>query len=240
VVSYAIPDWHDFLTPVYVIAAPLVGCGALGLWELLQPQARALLLRGRTLAGHAYPTALIALGALSLALSVYTYLPQVNQSDDTAYMRHSQALLAIADHDAWVIMPRPSSPSFYYSWGVRYTAFANGTHARLTMVAPPEVDPPPGPAPAYARWADVADDLNPQALIDSGRQVLVLDWADDRFAGWGLVAVCAPGSSAELAGYEVAAVMVGDEIIPLVDAARWAQIRDYVVFSGSAFACPPG
>lgn len=238
VISYAIPDWHDFLTPVYVCFAPLVGYGALRVWELLQPQAEALLIRGRTLAGNAYPVALVGLLVLSLGINFTTYLPVVDQSGETAFEVNGRVLLARAEPGAWLVMPRPTSPAFYYSWAVRYLSLAGGQPSDLAAIAPPEVDPPPGPPPTYLRWEDVAGQLTPGALSGSGRQVLALDWADDRFDGWGLLPVCAP-DGATIAGYEVVAVLDGGHPQPLVEAARWELVQDYVVFEGADFRCPP-
>lgn len=238
VVSYNIPNWHDFMTPVYVCAAPFVGYGALRLWELFQPQVKALLIRGRTLAGHAYSAALVGLGVLSLALNLYAYLPLVDQSEQTGFEIRGRALLDRAEPEAWLLMPPPHSPAFYYGWAVRYLSLA-GSRPGLVTVAPPEVDPPPGPPPTYRRWDDVAPLLTPASMPDLGHQLLVLDWADDRFTGWGLLAICTPDSPT-IAGYEVVAVLNRGRPMPLGDADRWQAIRDYVVFEGGEFRCPPG
>lgn len=234
VLGYNIPDWHDFLTPVYVIFAALVGYGAQRVWELLRPQASALLKQNRRVAGYAYPVVLIALAALALGVSLYAHLPLVDQSDDTAYEVRARALLDQAEPGVWVLMPRSNSPAFYYSWAVRYVALARGQ--AISVVSAPEVDPPPGPPPGYIRWADAEGELAPEALIESGRQVFALEWADERLAGLGLLAVCTGGD--EIAGYEVVAVERGGEIAPLVDAARWERISGDVAFDGSAAACP--
>lgn len=235
VLAYNIPDWHDFLTPVYVIFAPLVGYGGLQIWRWQEPRSRELLIKGQPYAGHAYPAALIAAAGLSVGLMLYTYWPVVDQSEDTAYIVNSRALLAEATPGALILMPHPNSPSFYYSWAVTYTGLAQGLD--VTTVSAPEIDPPPGSPPVYVRWADVAPQLTVTGLADSGQQVLALDWSDERLAGFGLAAICA--DNGQIAGYEVVSAVVGRQTARLVDEARWQQLAGHVVYDGqSAFTCP--
>ncbi len=236
VIAYAIPDWHDFLIPVYIIATPLVGYGALQVWELLQPQYRLLLIQGGVLSGYTYLAALAGSGVLALAINLYAYLPAVDQSDNTTFAESSQALLDKTEPGAWVLMPGRNSPAFYYSWAVRYMALAEGRD--ITMVSHPDVDPPPGPSPAYLRWSEAAPELVPTAMMENDRQIWVLDWADDRIQGWGLLPVCVPDSDT-IAGYEVVAVIDDGAPAPLVEAGRWEAIHEFVVFDGEGIRCPP-
>lgn len=236
VMTYAIPDWHDFMTPSYVIFAPLVGYGAWRLWTVFQPQAEALLIRGRTLAGNAYPVALNLLALLSVGLSLYAHYPLVDQSAETGYEASGRALLEQARPGDWVLMPQPHSGQFYYSWAVQYLSLAGADLPRVTMVSAPEVDPPPGPAPAYLRWADAAPQLESTALPALDRRVFVLERADDRVAGWGLLPICTPDDDG-IAGYEVVAVLNSDQPVPLVDAARWERIDGAVVWDGMEARC---
>ena len=238
VMTYAIPDWHDFMTPAYVIFAPLVGYGAWRLWEALRPQADDLLLRGRVLAGHTYPVVLVTLAAFAVALSLYTHRPLVDQSQQTAYEVNARALLGRAQPGDWVFIPPPNSADFYYSWAVTYLSLAESDLPRVSMVAPPEIDVPPGPPPTYLRWADAEPQLTGAALHELDRTVFALDSNDPRLQGWGLLPVCTPGGGA-VAGYEVVAAPTSAELAPLVSAERWARIEDYVMASGGEVRCPP-
>lgn len=237
VMTYAIPDWHDFMTPTYVIFAPLVGYGALRLWEVFQPQAEALLVRGRTLAGNAYPLALNLLALLSVGVSLYAHYPLVDQSRQRDYEVNGRALLEQAQPGDWVLMPRPNSSQFYYSWAVRYLSLADERLPYVTMVSTPEVDPPPGPSPAYLSWEEAEPQLTLDALPELEVRVFVLERADDRVAGWGLLPVCTPDRDT-IAGYELVAVLNSDQPVPLVDAERWARIADAVVWDGMEARCP--
>jgi len=236
VISYNIPDWHDFMTPVYVLFTPLISYGVLRLWQLLEPQADELHLKGRLWAARAYPIALVLVGTLMLGFSWYVHLPQVDQSRQGTLISASEALLEHAAPDALFLMPRPSSPSFIYSWAVRYTAFATDLAPGLRVVAPPEVDPPPGPAPYYVRWADAAPFLSPDALLRNRPEVYVADWADDRLEGWQLLPICT--DRGHLAGYRVVAVLIEGEPHPIVDDAAWEAAQPYL-FNGKGQArCP--
>ncbi len=238
VLAYAIPDWHDFLTPVYVIATPLVGYGTLRLVEKIRPEIETFLLKRRPQTMNLAVVGMVVLIGAVLFTSFYAYLPAVDQSDDTGYMVDSRALLDQAEPGAWVLMPHPNSPAFYYSWAVRYTSLAENLPPDLSLVAAPEVDPPPGPEPTYIPWSAAADALTIDALKNGDQQIFVLDWADDRFEGWGLLPICVPDTDS-IAGYEVAAVMEDGHPTPLVDLARWAAIESHVVFDGSEpFECP--
>ncbi|MBN1119983.1 MAG: DUF2723 domain-containing protein [Anaerolineae bacterium] len=237
VLAYAIPDWHDFLTPVYVIATPLIGYGTLQLVEKIHPEIETLF-KSRPSTRNLTVVGMVVLMAAALLTSFYAYFPAVDQSEDTGYMVNSRALLEQAEPGAWVLMPHPNSPAFYYSWAVRYTSLAENLPPDLSLVAAPEVDPPPGPEPTYIPWSAAEDALILDAMREGDQQVFVLDWADDRFEDWGLLPVCVPDTDA-IAGYEVAAVMEDGHPTPLVDSTRWAAIESTVVFDGSEpFVCP--
>jgi hypothetical protein len=237
VMGYDIPDWHDFLTPCYVLFAPLLGYGTLRLWLLLKRDSRRFTLRGQMWAEYTYPAALAAVGVGLLALGLFVNIPLVDQSEDTAYEVNGRALLEQVEPGAWLLMPNPDSAAFYYSWAVRYLALAARPPVELTVVTPEQVNPPPGPAPYYLAWADAAPQLEPDALLASGRQVLLIDSGDERAADWGLLPICtAEGES--IAGYEVVAVRQGETISPLVTGSRWDEVRESVVFGGEAASCP--
>jgi hypothetical protein len=237
VMGYDIPDWHDFLTSCYVLFAPLLGYGVLRLWLLLRHDSRRFTLKGQMWADYAYPAALAAVGLGALVLGFFVNIPLVDQSEDTAYEVNGRALLEQAQPGAWLLMPHPDSAAFYYSWAVRYLALAAHPTVELTVVTPEQVNPPPGPAPYYLAWADAAPQLEPEALLAGGKQVLLVDPGDERAAAWGLLPICtADGES--IAGYEVIAVRQGDSISPLVGESRWNDMRGSVVFYGEAANCP--
>ncbi len=228
VIAYAIPDWHDFLTPCYVAFAPLAACGVMRVREAAFPRLRGPAWLIAPAAGAA--------GAVLLAVTLLVNLPLVDQRDQTAYEVNGRALLAQARPGAWLLMPHPNSAAFYYSWAVRYLAFEQGL-AGFSAVAPAEVDPPPGPPPAYLAWTDAAPALTPEALAASPRQLFVLDPGEARVADYGLLPVCAPGAEV-IAGYEVVAVRQGEQTVPLVGPERWAQVEPLIVFAGQPAACP--
>lgn len=238
VLTYDIPDWHDFMTPSYVLFAPLVGYGAWQLWEAFQPQTESLLIRGRTLAGHAYPVVLIGAVVLSVGLSYYTHYPLSDQSEDTAYGVNGRALLEHADAGDWVLMPHANSGAFYYSWAVRYLSLAEDGLPDVSMISAPEVDPPPGPPPAYIRWPEAEPQLSGDAIRALDHRVFLLDAADERAAEWVLLPVCSAEGS--IAGYEVVGTLASDDPQPLVDADRWAEVQNYVLTAGGPAVCPPG
>jgi len=234
VIAYAIPDWHDFLTPCYVLFAPLIAEGAVQVWGWLAKRrslARMTRWRERTLA-----PSLLGLAALALLGAALNSWWLVDQSQRTEFEANGRALIAEAQPGAWLLMPHPNSAAFYYSWAVRYLAFLEEVPG-FSAVTPPEIDPPPGPEPGYRSWASAAPALDPAALIESPRQVLVLDPSEPRVADYGLLPVCVPGTST-IAGYEVVAVRQGEWVTPLVDADRWAAVGAWAVFGGEAATCP--
>lgn len=231
VMGYDIPDWYDFLAPAYVLFAPLIGFGAVRIWEITEPLIRDYAAHGQGWAAWAYPASLIGMMGAALGLAFFTHLPYVDQSENTAFREGSQALLAAAEPDAWLLMPPASSPSFYYSWAVRFTAFDQGRPLRL--IASPEIVPPPGPPPYYTPWADFAPSLAPEALPALDGQLLALDPTDPRLADVGLLVVCIPGTGG-IAGYEAVAVRQGGQVVPLVPPDRWQQVNGQVIYGGEA------
>jgi hypothetical protein len=237
VMGYAIPDWHDFLTPVYVIFAPLVAFGALRLWELTAPHVERLFSGNTALLRRVYLGTLAGAALLSMVIIAAVNLPLVDRSGETDYQVNGRILLSHAEPGAWLLMPHPHSTAFYYSWALRYLAFAEDLAPGLVAIAPQEVDPPPGPEPYYRAWADAAPNLTPDALVETRPQVFVVDPDDARIAGLGLLPICTPDGQT-IAGYEVVAVLSGGEPVPLVEAERWQTVREYVVFGGEEARCP--
>ncbi len=233
VMTYDIPDWPDFLTPCYVISAPLIGYGGLVIWEIAEPHVRHLMLQGQTLAANTFAGALITMAAVFLLTSLYTNFPEVDQSDNTGFNANGHALLTQVEPGAWLLMPRPSSHTSLYSWALRYISYADELPADLMVITPPEIEPPPGPVPYYDSWEDVEPYLN-----DEDVQLIVLDIADDRFAGWGFLPICDQGG--HTVGYEVVSIIKEGQIKPRIDQARQEAIQDYVISNPTDEAiCPP-
>jgi hypothetical protein len=114
---------------------------------------------------------------------------------------------------------------------------------QFSVVPPPDIELPLGSEPLYRTWKSTEDLLTPDALIerrDSGSlpTLIVIDPSEARVAEYGLLPICVPGSDL-IAGYEVTAVEVNGEVIPLIDAPRWAAVEPWVVFGGERAQCPP-
>ena len=230
VIGYDIPDWHDFLTPAYVIFTPLVAYGALRLWQIIvaaiedEPIHRRLS-HTRLINVSGIVLAVVAVGAL--IVTVLVHYPQVNQRDLTAMMENGEALVAYADSDARLLVPLTSSAAYYYGgWAIPYLAQVEGK--TLTAIMPPEIDPPPGPAPYYARWSDAES-----TFTAASTQLLIIDPADPRIEGSSLLPICVPHTDI-IAGYEVVAAPD-----PLVPPDRWLQIEPYIFTPGETASCPP-
>jgi len=232
VIGYDIPDWYDFLTPAYVMFAPLIAYGSLRIWEITEPIIRGYIRAGK-LWGWVYPTSLIVGMLFALAVAFFTHLPYVDQSGHTAFNQGTRAvLLQIEDDDsAFLLMPSALASSFYYSWAFEYQSLVQDIP--LQVIASPELIPPPGPPPAYLPWAEIASQIEgeniAQFLASAGRRVFLVDAADPRAALWGLLPICTPESS-QIAGYEVVALRSGENTRPLVDSSRWSEIENRVVF----------
>lgn len=233
VMTYDIPDWPDFLTPCYVISAPLIGYGGFVIWEIAEPHVRHLMLQGQTLAANILAAALVTLAAAVLLISLYTNFPQVDQSNNTDFSVNGHALLSQVQPGAWLLMPHPNSHTSLYSWALRYISYADHLPADLMVVTPPEIEPPPGPAPYYESWEDVEPYLNNEDV-----QLIALDMTDSRFAGWGFLPICDQGGSA--VGYEVVSTIESGQVKSRIDQEHWEAIEDYVLFDPTdEVICPP-
>lgn len=222
VVGYAIPDWHDFMTPIYVAAGPLMGYGAWRVWEIVHPgvSVRLVLQYLAALAGTVLVVA-------ALGVSFWTNLPLVDQSEQAGLQDRAYGLLAHAEPGAWLLMPHPQSENFVYSWAVRYVAFAEGRE--LTVVTPEEV-PPPGPPPHYRTWVDVAPSVAGDQILETRPQILLVELWDDRIHQWGMLPYTIGEEDKEaVAGYEVVAWYGPTGIEPLVSPERWEEIAAYVM-----------
>lgn len=205
VMGYAIPDWYTFLTPCYVIFAPLIGYGAHVLWKsvgrrVLSAESNSnesKASKPRILfTQQAFMAVLPGLAVLSLLAGFCRSYRAVDQSHKDGDIVRGKALLEKAQPGAWLLMPRPASPDFYYSWALRYLDFAANPPADavsvpltfyttwnldlriptrhdltgLVLVSAPEVNPPPGPEPYYLPWEQAASRLADDRLLEAQRR----------------------------------------------------------------------
>ncbi len=238
VMTYDIPDWHDFMTPIYVISAPMLGYGLLRIWEVASVAIGKITRGGRDWnLWQVIPLLVVVAVLLTLGLSFYVNLPQVDQSQESQYETLGRALLQNAKPGAWLLIPHPNSAAFYYSWALRYLAFAENPELGLVAIMPPEVNPPPGPEPYYKTWDSVAGQLEGTAIRHSTSQLFILDPGDERVESWVLLPICGPDGEM-IAGYEVVGVRVDDTTSPIVSSERWEAEKDNVVFDGQEAHCP--
>lgn len=223
-VTYDVPDWSDFMTPVYVLMTPLIGVGALDLWELAQrTSARwtrlgARLLRPLLLAG------LVVVPFVWIGVVYGTNRPILTQfqADNGGMNNHwaARSLLSQMDDNAWLVMPPPGSNGFNQAWAVRYVSWSEQLHPELQIVYPPISEPPPGPAPGYLAWDAVADRLGE-------RPTYVLDVTDPRLSGYAFVQVSNEGGWP--VGYQIVAERTEGGLVPWVSAERWQAVQDQLI-----------
>lgn len=236
VIGYDIPDWFDFLTPCYVLFAPLIGYAGLRIWQITEPVVSSYTLRGYMIAEWAYPAALIVGMVLALSIAYIVHLPYVDQSSQVAFTEGTQTFFAeIEDRESesapYFLMPSALASPFYYSWAFQYGALVN--EASLRIIASPELAPPPGPASSYIAWADVSEQFTGEALLDFldpdvGDSLFLVDPADARASDWALIPLCVPDSE-QAAAYEVVAVRRADgTLTPVIPADRWESLQAIV------------
>jgi len=166
---------------------------------------------------------------------------EMHPIDPWASVTRGYASLYVGDFGSalgHVIMPSPASAAYYYSWAVRYVAFEKRL-PDFSAIAPPELDPPPGPTPAYRSWVSVADRLTTTGLTQEPRQLFLVDASDPRAADYVLLPICVQGTDV-IAGYEVVGVVNGDTVVPLVSSERWANIQSSANRAGETAHCPEG
>ncbi len=245
IMGYAIPDWHDFMSPSYVLFTPLIAYGALRLWQDIIPRPAPMLAENRArllrfVRSIAAPILLVAaLGVIALKLA--EYYPDINANTQNDWAIKARTLLAEAGSEIWLVMPHPGSTAFVYSYAIPYYAYLDQTPG-FSAVPPPEIDSPFGREPLYRSWRSVEPWLQSEAIIENAqssapRTLLVIDPSEPRVADWGLLPICLPGEDI-IAGYEVVAVRRSGEVVPLIAPDRWAEVARWVVFAGAPATCP--
>lgn len=236
VIGYDIPDWYDFLTPCYVLFAPLMGYAGLRIWEITEPLISTYTLRGYQVAEWAYPASLIVGMSFALFVAFVVHLPYVDQSAQSFFPQGTQAFFAEvesreADEVPYLLMPSALASPFYYSWAFQYESLVSNNP--LQVIASPELVPPPGPRPAYIPWAEVSEQFSSTTLVDfinpeQGGSLFLVDNADPRAANWVLFPICIPESE-QAAVYEVVAIKQEDGgLLPLTSQARWAELQQQI------------
>jgi hypothetical protein len=247
VMGYNIPDWHDFMSPSYVLFTPLLGYGLLRIWQEIIPRPGPMSTPRRakmlSMLRRAAGPALVAAEMLALLLLLLTYYPNLDENTTSDWDEKSRTLIAASEGErAMLLMPYTFSAVYHYSYAVPYYAFIDG--ARNFSTVPPYdlAGLPLGADPLYVPYPDVAPFVQPDRLLQASRAGLrpryfILDPTEQRFNYMGLLAICLPGTNV-IAGYEVVAVRIWGEVSPLVDAEKWAQIERWVVFQGQIADCP--
>jgi hypothetical protein len=247
VMGYNIPDWHDFMSPGYVLFTPLLGYGVLRIWQEIIPRAgpmattrqAQMLTMLRRVAG---PVLIIGEG-LALLVLLLTYYPTLDENSTSDWDEKSRALIASTNGDrAMLLMPYTFSAAYYYSYAVPYYALIDGAKNFSTVPPYDLAGLPLGDAPLYVPYPEVADFVQPDTLFQAARsgfmpRYFIADPSEPRFNYMGLMPVCVPASDV-IAGYEVVAVEMRGEVFPLVNESKWAQIEPWVVFPGETAVCP--
>jgi hypothetical protein len=247
VMGYNIPDWHDFLSPSYVLFTPLLGYGVLRIWQEIIPRpgpmstpryARMLAMLRRA----AGPVLAIAEG-LALLVLLLTYYPNLNENTTSDWDEKSRALIAAAKGErAMLMMPYTFSVAYNYAYAVPYYALIDDVR-NFSTVPPYDMSGLPlGAVPLYMPYPDIAPYVQSDSLIHAylggfKPRYFIIDSSEQRFNFMGLLPVCVPGQEL-IAGYEVVAVVADDEVFPLINADQWTQIEPWVVFQGETAVCP--
>ncbi|MBN1178047.1 MAG: DUF2723 domain-containing protein, partial [Anaerolineae bacterium] len=177
VVSYDVVDWADFMHPVYILFAPLIGVGFGEVWYWLAGQTERWPRWGR-----AATLSLVALATAGLlvATAVNNY-PLVDQSDDTAWHAWARDLLDQVEPGAWLLTPPLPTDGFVQSWALRFVSWSENRASDLSIVYVPGWEPP-GPTPGYLPWDEAAPHLAEHPLY-------VIELNDERLREYALLPV---------------------------------------------------
>ena len=234
VTTYAVVDWDDFMTPVYVVFAPLIAVGGQVVWHGVRARINATRTVTQLVADrfdltpktiHSLTKTMrvsgIVLTILWLMLVARNNYPLVDQSQEYVWHGWARDLLPLFEDAAWLLTPPTATDGFVQTWVLRYISWAEDIHPEMTVVYLPggEFDPP-GPAPGYITWQAAEPYLreHPVYLIELNdervyRYVLLPLHRGD---GWPL-------------GYRIVGERTGDGLTPWVSAADWAAMRDDVL-----------
>jgi hypothetical protein len=243
VMGYNIPDWHDFLTPGYVLFTPLIGFGLLRVWEAVEP--RLAVLTDRYGAWTRVARGLVFAGGALLVLLVMMAMGFRDARDavQVDWDVKARTLIGASEgREALFLMPYTFSAGYYYGYSLAYYAYID--HAEHFTTVPPYdlTGLPLGKEPLYRAWQKVEPMLSPAKLEEAAADgslslMYLIDPDEPRFKHLGLLPMCVDGRDL-IAGYQVVAVKDGAAVKPLVDEAMWAQISLRVVFQGDTAKCP--
>jgi hypothetical protein len=217
VVSYDVVDWADFMHPVYILTAPLIGVGLGEVWATL----------AHGMARWPRPARSAALGLVALALAglllatAFNNLPLVDQSQNTTWHAWARDLLAQMEPGAWLLTPPLPTDGFVQSWALRYVSWAENRVPEMSVVYLPGLDPP-GPPPGYLRWEEAEPHLAEHPLY-------VIDLHDERLQEYVLLPILR--GDGWTIGYRVVGQRNADgTVTPWVSPEEWAEIEGQVIF----------
>lgn len=219
VVTYNVVDWADFITPVCVFYAPLIGVGMAAVWgwakgisaewpPLLQP-IRALLLL------------LLILIPPGLAYATFrNNYPLVDQSSHMIWHWTARDLLGQMPPDAWLLAPPTDTDGFAQSWAMRLVAWTEDLAPGMQLVYAPGLNPP-GPPPGYLRWEEAAPDL-------AQHSVYVIELRDTRLSRYVLLPVTR--ADGWPVGYQIVGERGESGVTPWISAERWAEVESRLIY----------
>lgn len=216
VVTYDVVDWADFMHPVYILYAPLMGVGLGEVWEWLKGQVSTWVPPFR----YVSLGAVVCLaGGLLLATGVNNY-PLVDQSQKTDWHAWARDLLDRMEPGAWVLTPPTPTDGFVRSWALRFVSWAEGRRPDMVVIYLPGLDPP-GPPPGYLRWEEAEPQLAEYPLY-------VIELNDDRLKGFALAPV--RRGDGWTVGYRVVGRRVdGQGVTPWVSPEEWERVEDQLI-----------
>lgn len=221
VVTYEVPDWADFMTPVYIFLTPLIGAGMHAVWSAAQPPPdRPLTVPRRG------GLVVLALVPVLFAAAVYANNRPIVAgflNDNGSMINHWAArdLLTRMEPNARLIIGPVGSNGFNQGWAIRYVSWAEGLRPELQAIWPPIREAPPGPPPGYVRWEDAV-----ATLADAPVYAIELD--DPRLAGYALLPILRDDGwpvGYRLVGHQTDA---GPEI--WLPAAEWEVVEEQIIW----------
>lgn len=211
--TYAVVDWSDFMTPVYVFFAPLIAVGGQALWHWLRSRIASSRpgwvppVRGFCIAG-------VGLGMGLVLLNNY---PIADQSHKVEWHAWARDLLPQLEEEAWLLTPPTDTDGFVQTWVLRYISWAEGLRPEMQVIYVPDGSfEPPGPEPYYIAWADAEPELR-------DHPVYLIELNDPRVAGWVLQPI--QRYDGWVIGYRVVGERKDGEVDPWVAPDVWDAIQ---------------
>lgn len=225
VITYAVVDWDDFMTPVYVIFAPLVAVGLHAIWLALRAALAAWDCSRLRIPPHVAQNGVRVAGILGvslwLVLVVRNNYPIVDQSQKTTWHGWARDLLPLFEEDAWLLTPPTATDGFVQTWVLRYISWAEALRPEMVVVyLPGGAFDPPGPAPGYIIWAEAEPHLREHP-------VYLIELNDERVYRYALQPLHR-GDGWALA-YRIVAERTATGLVPWVGAQEWEAIKDDVL-----------